>query len=586
MGSSSERDFAGFRIVRPLELGERASVWEAEDAETGELVAIETLAGEAARDADVCEWFAEAWELVAELDDPGIVAVKRIGDDDGVPFAVRTPAGGTPLARRIAIHGAFDTAATVSIIAQLGNALERAHDAGVIHGALGADCVILQGSDPTEPRAQLSGFGRAEGDRREDIRDLGAVLAAMLPAGGSEGDDEEGEGTAAPVAALREVAETASADGYDTAAELVSAAQGAVGGKRRREASERSGGGRRGVIALAAIAAAAVVVVLLISGGGDDGNGSDPGTSTSAQSTTSTTTDSSEPTTTTAPPSTEPPAPIGVRGFPVGVVARDGAVYTVTRDGASLRGFDEASGEQILGPIDLPGAGGDVTIVDGVAWASLPDDDAIARVDLSADPPVAESIGVGSNPTSLIGAVGSIWIVDEGSAELTRVPLEQSDEARRESVPLKLDQPRGIAFGLGALWVSDASGQVVRVDPEDPSKQVAFKVDGDPGSLLVVDDRIWVVNPGDGTVTVFDPASRDSETIDVGGEPRDLAADSRRLWVANADGYVTSIDLRSDATEQIDVSGAGGSPQAIAVGQQVWATTGGGNRLIAVAPAG
>src|SRR6478752_2647249 len=98
MARPEERDFAGFRIVRPLALGELASVWEAEDAETGEVVAIETLAGDATRDEDVREWFTEAWELVADLDAPGIVTVASIGEQDGVPFAVRKPAGETTLA--------------------------------------------------------------------------------------------------------------------------------------------------------------------------------------------------------------------------------------------------------------------------------------------------------------------------------------------------------------------------------------------------------------------------------------------------------------------------------------------------------
>ena len=101
----------------------------------------------------------------------------------------------------------------------------------------------------------------------------------------------------------------------------------------------------------------------------------------------------------------------------------------------------------------------------------------------------------------------------------------------------------------------------------------------------MIDGEVWVADEAGGAITRFDPATEAAMSIPVGGDPVDLAADEERLWALNGDGYVTSIILGTGATEQIDLSGAGGSPQAIAVGRQVWVTTGSGNTLVAIAPA-
>lgn len=595
--ASADRDFAGYRIIRPLELSGRASVWEAEERESGRTVAIETLAGDAAHDADVREWFSEAWGAAAEVDHPNVVTVEELGDEEGVPFAVRTPAGGTTLARRIAVHGSFEPAEAVTLLEQIGSGIEAAHEAGVVHGTLSPAAVIVAERDGSH-HAYVTGFGRAEGDRREDVRELGSILAAMLGDRGAPGEEHAQTQTPADerAEALAGVVATAREDGYRTAAELVAAASTAIGrepgsahdfaveGAERQpdredeEAGARSSGsGRRRILAVVALAAV-VAVVVIVTGGGDEESASPEADSTSVVDTTT------EASTTTSapdePPVSPPPAPIAVAGFPVGVAAREATVYAVTRESGVLNAFDQASGESTLAPVDLGDGAEDLTVVDGVAWATLPGSDSLARIDLAAAEPVAETIAVGSAPSGVIGALGSIWVVDEGSAELSRVPL---GGGTAEAVPLDAEEPRGIAFGLGSLWVTDAAGRVIRVDPDAPEAQEAFEVGTEPRGVLVVDDHVWVANTGDGTVTELDPASGESREIEVGGSPRELAADPERLWVTNGDGFVSSVELDSDGVEEIDLSGAGGSPQGIAVGEQVWATTGGGDSLVAVA---
>ncbi len=215
MARPEERDFAGFRIVRPLELGERASVWEAEDPETGEPVAIETLAGEAARDEVVSEWFAEAWELAAEIEGRGVVRVLEVGEQEGVPFAVRAPAGEMTLADRLEGGGPLAPGAALQVLTDVAEALETAHHGGVVHGDLGPGAVVLD----EQGRAYLAGFGRREGDRREDVRLLGELLVDMLGAAPEDGEEAEETETDAAVEADDEDADRGDEAADDAGAE-------------------------------------------------------------------------------------------------------------------------------------------------------------------------------------------------------------------------------------------------------------------------------------------------------------------------------------------------------------------------------
>lgn len=563
------------RIVRPLELGEHASVWEAEDPDTGERVAIETLAGDAAGDEFVSEWFTEAWELAADIEDRGIVDVLRVGEQDGVPFAVRTPAGELNLAERLENAGPLAPGAALQVLTEVGGALGVAHDAGVVHGALEPVSVVLD----EQGRAYLGGFGRREGDRREDVRALGELLVEMLgePAGAPGPDDDEilSAHELAHAELLREVGRAGAEGGFSHPPELIAAARSARPG--RTGGAQSGGGPSRLVVALCAVAAVVTIVFLLSLGGDDEQDDS----STSSQTTPAEATTSPD-----AAPATGPSRPVPVRGFPAGAAASDGVVYAVTRDGGSLDGFDEATGERVLGPVDIGPGGQDVTVVDGVAWVTQPDEGTLAGIDLSAEEPIATSIAAGTDPGPVVGAAGSIWVVDREGGQLLRFPQKLAEGTKPGVTELDARSPVDMAFGQGALWVSDADGKVLRVDPEDPSQQDLIEVGGKPASIFVTDDGgVWIADEADGAVNRLDPGSGKTIPFPVGGEPRDLAADPDHLYVANSDGYVTSILLGTGATEQVDLSGAGGSPQGIAVGQQVWVTTGSGNTLVAIGPA-
>jgi YVTN family beta-propeller protein len=131
----------------------------------------------------------------------------------------------------------------------------------------------------------------------------------------------------------------------------------------------------------------------------------------------------------------------------------------------------------------------------------------------------------------------------------------------------------------GRLWVLDAAGTVVGIDPA--TNRVVGKplrVPADAEAIAVSDGALWVASvapgdlgtPGDDAVTRIDLATgRTVATIRVPRGPLDLAATPGTVWVTNAGGgdddSLTRIDPRTDRLAGRPVR-TGASPQSLAVG--------------------
>jgi len=147
---------------------------------------------------------------------------------------------------------------------------------------------------------------------------------------------------------------------------------------------------------------------------------------------------------------------------------------------------------------------------------------------------------------------------------------------RLHSLVMTGQNPDGIAYGAGALWIANTGdGTVVRVDPKKHRTVQTIKVGSAPESIAVGDKDVWVANSGDGTVSRINVDTNDVvQQITVGNLPDAVAAGTSGVWVANSgDGTVDRVDPSSGAvTKRIPV---GGSPDGIALGDHtVWFTDG------------
>ena len=121
------------------------------------------------------------------------------------------------------------------------------------------------------------------------------------------------------------------------------------------------------------------------------------------------------------------------------------------------------------------------------------------------------------------------------------------------------DDPREVAVGDGALWVSNAADDTVsRVDADTNEVSFTVRVSGAPGDLAVGGSgEVWVAGPELGAVQRIDPvtnATTPDRRLDVApaGIRLDLAVDEF-LWVSVVERELVQVDpVTGDEVRRID----------------------------------
>ena len=121
-----------FEILSPLGRGGMGEVWRARDSKLGREVAIKTLPEEFAKDEQRLVWFEREARLLASLNHPNIAAIYGLEEDNGTRFLVLELVEGDTLADRLK-RGAIPVEESLKLALQIAEALEAAHEKGVIH---------------------------------------------------------------------------------------------------------------------------------------------------------------------------------------------------------------------------------------------------------------------------------------------------------------------------------------------------------------------------------------------------------------------------------------------------------------------
>ncbi len=121
-----------YEILSLLGKGGMGEVWRARDTTLGREVAIKTLPEEFARDEERLARFEREAKLLAALNHPNIAAIYGFEEHDGAPFLVLELVEGDTLADRLK-GGAIAAEESMRLALQIAEALEAAHEKGVIH---------------------------------------------------------------------------------------------------------------------------------------------------------------------------------------------------------------------------------------------------------------------------------------------------------------------------------------------------------------------------------------------------------------------------------------------------------------------
>lgn len=151
------RRLGRYRLEELLGQGGMAEVWRAVDERLGRTVAVKVILTAHVRDGSLRERFQHEARLVASLDHPNILPVYDYGDEDGVPYLVMPFLDGGTLRDRM-VGSPIPFAQAVSWIHQLGDALDAAHAAGILHRDVKPANVLIR----KDERLALADFGIAK----------------------------------------------------------------------------------------------------------------------------------------------------------------------------------------------------------------------------------------------------------------------------------------------------------------------------------------------------------------------------------------------------------------------------------------
>jgi serine/threonine protein kinase len=127
-----EQTISHYKILEMIGVGGMGEVYRAKDQKLGRDVAIKVLPEEFARDVDRVARFQREAKLLASLNHPNIAAIHGLEEADGTHFLVLELIEGDTLADRFK-HGPIPVEESLKLALQIAEALEAAHDKGVIH---------------------------------------------------------------------------------------------------------------------------------------------------------------------------------------------------------------------------------------------------------------------------------------------------------------------------------------------------------------------------------------------------------------------------------------------------------------------
>ena len=137
-----------YRLVESLARGGTASVWRAEDIETGTDVAMKILRDEGV-DPTLRERAGREAHVLEGLNHPNLVRVLDSGEDDGMPFMVMELLEGQTLSAIIDDRGTLDVEEAVTLVADVADGLGVAHAQGVIHRDVKPANIVCHDQVPT-----------------------------------------------------------------------------------------------------------------------------------------------------------------------------------------------------------------------------------------------------------------------------------------------------------------------------------------------------------------------------------------------------------------------------------------------------
>jgi serine/threonine-protein kinase len=574
--------FGPYRLKRLLGAGGMGEVYEAEDTVRKRLVALKLMSPTVSRDPVFRARMKREAFTAGRLTEPHVVPIHDYGEIDGQLYVDMRLINGRDLHAVLAVDGAMPAAKAVAIVRQIAEALDAAHESGVIHRDVKPGNILLTDSD----FAYLVDFGLARA-----ASDVGLTTGTV--------------GTWGYMAPERFTTDevTSRADVYALACVLYECLTGSPPYRIDSIESAYMAHQHHPIPHPSqALPTIPVVFDRIIATGmaknpvdrygsaGDLGRAAHNALTATDQTQADRIVAHSESTAMPGPaerPSTHhdphahlaprrhrnvvTAAPIRVGARPFGVAVNPGTVY-VTKASENSVSVINMKSRTVIATISV----GELPwwlAVDpntGQVYATNHGEDTVSVIDMDTRE-VTATIRVGREPAAVAvnPKTRTAYVTNHGENTVSVIDMDTRKVTATIGVGAK---PRGIAIcpDTGAVYVALIGTNAVSVIDADTRKVTATIGVGTKPVGVAVDPgacAIYVTNSQDGTVSVIGTETRTvTATIGVGKEPVGVAVDpnARSVYVTNlGDNTVSVID--ADTGTVIATIGVGSKPNAVAV---------------------
>jgi len=581
-----------YRVESLIGRGGMSAVYLAEDLALRRRVALKLLAPALAEDAAFRERFLEESQLAASLDHPNVVPIYEAGQADGELYIAMRYVEGHDL-RELLRAGRLEPERAVRICSQVAEALDFAHERGLVHRDVKPSNVLL---DPKE-HVYLADFGLTrrvgesrgvepglfgtidyvapeqirgdEIDGRADVYALGCLLYECLAGTapfrrGSDAATLYAHLEEAPpsLPGLDDVLARALAkephDRHQTCAELIDDVRDTLGIARPRRSLWPAAAA---AVGLALIAAA--LLAFFLSRGDSAAPAAQAGRLLQID-----------------PASNRVTSSTAVGDGPAAVAAGSGRVWVASYRDGTLWQLDPGTGAVTKIPsLGRPYA---LSLHDGHAYVA-----ALGPAQFAGNVAQFDAVtgghtgGVVKFTCSLTGGEYGIWVA--GCPDVQQLKIDGGDVGLGATVEIPRverlsagnfrEALAGMAEGEGAIWVvgDGADQRLWRIDPQRHRITATIPLGFPPGAVAVGEGAVWVTDQLGDRLARIDPATNRVVTvIPVGRGARGVAVGPGSVWVAEAiDHALTRIDPSTNRV--VETIHVGASPQAVAVGENsVW----------------
>src|SRR6266853_490404 len=170
------RQLGNYDVIRRIRVGGMGAVYEGRQRTAfGRRVAIKVILGSYADDPDMRRRFAREARTVARLHHPHILQLIEYGDEQGLLYLVMPFIEGGTLTSYLR-RSLPDLHEVAAIYQQLLDAVEYAHDAGLIHRDIKSSNVLLEQRRSGPPYVYLADFGLVRTSRQTEPEQVGKPI--------------------------------------------------------------------------------------------------------------------------------------------------------------------------------------------------------------------------------------------------------------------------------------------------------------------------------------------------------------------------------------------------------------------------